>query len=435
MRLPDLEFHKLDPFSPSSFDMSANIPPTFDRLGNFPTEIRRIIFGYMIRNTIKSHLKPPGNSICSIQDDFQSQSLDTGAVRAHLITSPWVTLNKQYCAEYLEIFVREVELRTCFTRPRRAIEPLELREPRKVLQLISHRFSIAGPHAGIEISSKKLLSRINGICFSYQYPGLYFKRGFGTEERRQYPHKDFLKAPLRLLRQYHEDSNIPSNRLSIEISYGDPSCAFLACLAYLDPGMSDPHTVSFKAVQARIQVDNHDASVAVIDAELQVLREAVGDLAQRLRSRYSMRHELPLIQTLEDMLDLDITLLRFHHLRAIDQVTKFWKVPDGGREVNELAISLPPPEHPIWRSDQITSLLPDQSSDSDRDAGAILNDDDDEVELDESSPTVNHHEAVCMAIDHKEDDRDDPDVTSSIHPPPQTLLPLPGCCGLRCILM
>ncbi|KAH0286292.1 hypothetical protein M436DRAFT_68020 [Aureobasidium namibiae CBS 147.97] len=426
--------------------MSANTPPTFEPFGRLPSEIRSMIFSYMVRNTIKSHLKPHDNKICIIQDESQSQSLDTGAARAHLITSPWVTLNKQYCAEYLEVFVREAELRTCFSSQRRASPPrhsnsatypLELCEPEKVLRLISHRFNIAGPHAGIETSSKKLMSRINGVCFSYQWPGLYFRRGFGTIERRQYPDRDFLKAPLRLQRQYHEDSNIPSNRLSIEINYGDPSSAFLKCLEYLDPGMSDPHTISFKAVQARIQVDDHDTSVAAIEKELEILREAVGDLIEKLRSQYSMRHELELIRRLEDMIDRDIILLQFQHLRAVDQVTKFWKAPDGEREAIELAITLPPLHHPVWGCDLASLLFPHQPNDNDRGASAHISVvDDDEVELDNLSlPTSNHHETACVIIDNGKDNQDDPDGTTSIHPPPQAAPPLPSCCGLRCILM
>jgi hypothetical protein len=317
--------------------MSANTPPTFEPMNKLPTEIRSMIFAYMIQDLIVSHMEPPpGSSVNVLSDEFQAQGLDTGTARTHLISSPWL-LNKQYCAEYLQVFVAQTELRTRFTSRWRTINTkhlervtqlLELAELRKVLGLITHRFNIAGPYAGIETSSKLLLSRIKGICFSYHYHGSYFLRGDVNPESRRLPRNDFLTSPLRLLRYYHENYNIPSNRLSIHISYGEPSQAILKCLEHLEPGRTDSHKVSLRAMQAQIQVDDYDASVAAIDKELLVLHKAVGKITEELHVKFPAPHESYWILLFTLIINVDMLLLRYQHLSAIDQVTEFWKALD-----------------------------------------------------------------------------------------------------------
>lgn len=290
-----------------------------------------MIFTYMVRDTIKSHMKPPNYSMPNLwRNDFHTQGLDPFHAKQHPLSSPWVTLNKQYCAEYLRAFVDDTELRVRFTckwsRHFSASECADLGTPNDCLRLIANRFNIAGPYTGIQTTSAMLLLCIKGICFSYHYEGSYFERGFMRTERRKSPPRDFLTEPLRILRQYHEDCKIPSDKLSIHISYGEPGWNVLACLRVLDESFPPtPHrVVSLRPVQAQIQVNDYDASVATIDRELEVLKVAMGKLIQKPRVSFGDCGE---ILELEATTDRDMALLRRCHLRAIDQVTQFWKSP------------------------------------------------------------------------------------------------------------
>jgi hypothetical protein len=128
-------------------------------------------------------------------------------------------------------------------------ECARLDEPKDILRPITHHMNIAGPSAGIEASSKMLLSSIKGICFSYHYHPCYFERGFVKTERRRFPPKDFLKKPLEKLRQYHDDFDIPSNKLSININYGDPGWNVLASVNWTAAGLLELATSSSLSVQ------------------------------------------------------------------------------------------------------------------------------------------------------------------------------------------
>jgi hypothetical protein len=324
--------------------MSENTSPTFDFLDKFPTEIRDMIFGYMVHNAIESHKQQSCHGIPLVaRNEINTQGLSVDDAKSHLISSPWITLNKKYCAEYLQVFVREVNLTARFksywTRPQLGhtcgiTMPHRWTEPKVVLQLITHRFNLAGPYAGIDTRSQTLLSHIKSVCLSYRYWCSFFERGFGRTDDRQFPIDDFLTSPLKALRQCHEHYKIPAERLSIHISYGDPSLTILACLALLDGGRHS--VVSLSPVQAQIYVDNHDASVAAIDCELEVLRDAVGQIIEKMRIRYPQAHHLRLITRLKDLIDRDMGLLRHRHVEAIEKVTMFWKARDGGYKADEL---------------------------------------------------------------------------------------------------
>lgn len=326
--------------------MSANPLPTFEPFGRLPTEIRSIIFAYMIQDTIESHMKLSEYSNCVFRHQYQIQGLHASAATAHLTSSPWVTLNKQYCVEYLQVFVRNVELRERFTSPYRrwrastssysddVTEPKRLTALEKVLKLITQRFDIAGPYAGIETSSRMLVSRIRGVCLSYTYWRSYFERGFGKTERREFPCEGFLKGPLKCLRRLHEHYNIPSNKLSIKINYGDPSWTVLACLGLPNSSDAPKYVVSLRPVRAHIQVDDYNSSVVAIDKELEVLKKTLGEVIRDIRIAFPEPERLMDFLMLERMTNRDMELLRRDHLRAIDQITTFWEASGGGAEAD-----------------------------------------------------------------------------------------------------
>lgn len=121
--------------------MSTNAPPRFDLLNNLPREIRDMIFGYMVQNTLNRHVPQPNG--------FRIHTM-----RSHLITSPWFTPNKQHCVEYLKVFLRSAEMiaeirdpwvKTCQQDIDFAPHPIQLED---TLQLINRRFAIAARDTG-----------------------------------------------------------------------------------------------------------------------------------------------------------------------------------------------------------------------------------------------------------------------------------------------
>lgn len=137
------------------------------------------------------------------------------------------------------------------------------------------------------------------------------------------------------LRQYHEDFEIPSNKLSFNINYGDPGWNVLACIGELNqswPPQTRYVVVSLSPVQLRIQVNDYDASVASIDRELEILRVAMDKIIEKIYTRFSMSRSSVDIQELENMTNADMDSLRRAHLRATDEVTNFWKAQDDTSE-------------------------------------------------------------------------------------------------------
>jgi hypothetical protein len=265
-----------------------------------------MIFGYMISNIGED--QPVSCDAHGIPwptlSPWNSQGLSIIEAKSHLTNSPWILLNKVYRAEYLQVFVKEVRLSASFTcdwtRPysRSSFsdteEPPNLTEPNqvlKVLQLITHRFNITAPDAGLHASSTNLLSRIKSISLSYEYYGSFFERGFGKTDRRRFPCKGFLTSPLKLLRQYHDEYNIPAGRLSININYGDPTWTIMACINRMDfeRCVFGPF-FSLTPIEAAIHVNDHDASVTAIDKKLEILEDDVQSILEKLRIKYPGRH-------------------------------------------------------------------------------------------------------------------------------------------------
>jgi hypothetical protein len=331
--------------------MNPAASPTFRGLDELPTEVRDMIFGYMIENTIESHYQPIRHDLpWWTRNDSHTEGLDTINAKEYLSTSPFVKFDRQYCAEYLEIFVRNVELRAYFDRQwaggcsglvgRR--EPIKLEDARRgskgvaalkdSLQLISDRFDNAIPHAGFEGPSKTLLSQVKGICLSYHFKGSIFETGFYQPENRTFPPEDYLRRPMKLLRRYHEEYEIPCDRLSIHISYGNPSGAVLACQKFL--ARSPISVSSLTPVQAHIRMDNYRGSVVAIDRSLKATRKAVKKIIGKMRKDNPKWDEVVL--HLKQMFEEDMTYLRRRHLKAIGEVTKFWKAQDGWYDLDDM---------------------------------------------------------------------------------------------------
>ncbi|KAG9567103.1 hypothetical protein KCU71_g3386, partial [Aureobasidium melanogenum] len=321
--------------------MSANTPPRFDYLNQLPCEIREIIFGFMIRDTLEPYEQketPRPHTLGDPSDGFPLVGFDAFAMIAHLDTSPWVTLNKQYCVEYLKVLLKEVEIHVripnpCLDSSEQHTGSVQKRIDGILLQSIDKRFSIAASsQAGTESPKKSLWLHSKGVCSIYYYEYTFFERGFGKKEHRHFPPEDHLIKPVKLLRRCHEKYNIPADKLSIEIWYGDPSWPILACCEQLD---NLHHTVvSLRPLHAKIYVEDFATSIAVIAGEIDVLRRAFGKVVERMRERYW--HDLSHVLELQTMVEADMEWIREKHVRILLEVTNFWKARDGWYDWDEM---------------------------------------------------------------------------------------------------
>ncbi|KAG9842390.1 hypothetical protein KCU98_g8240, partial [Aureobasidium melanogenum] len=304
--------------------MDDTTHPRFDYLDRLPPEIRGMIFAFMVQNTIQTDFrKRQWNS---------APELEISDVKSHLISSAWVTLNKQYCIEYLKAFLREVELEGQITRSGKGSLGSDITELRDCLKLIKHRLEIAGRP---QVEDEALFPYIKGICLGYYFGLSIFERGFGKTERRHryFPAQYCFVKPVQQLRRYHEQYNIPSDKLSILVNYGDPTWTIQAFVHEQEGFQFDfqkhRSVTLLRPVQARIQLHNYNASVAAIDRELEVVKDTVDRAIKMLRLDYSDHRHLTDLATLEAIIQRDMMMLRRFHLDIIDEVTKFWKGLDG----------------------------------------------------------------------------------------------------------
>ena len=296
---------------------------TFEFLDELPAEIRSMIFEYMVQGTVQEH-----NLVLDIWD-----------VERHLDCSPWITLNKKYCAEYLRVFLKQVELRRNVTRITRC-NPTGPGAPTKIqmfdscLQTIDRRLKTATSQTDLKEPLKEFYVCMKGICLSYD--DTYFRHGYGWAQPMYQSIEYSIEDPLNQLRSYHDNYNIPANKISISISYGNPDMAFSA---FVERQLSHDETDDFKttlhSIKAKIWVADYDASVTAIDEALQSFRKA-------LDKRFEETHALfpkptPTygdVSTLERRIENETEKIRELHLMTIDKITKFWKARDGGYEAD-----------------------------------------------------------------------------------------------------
>lgn len=326
--------------------MSTNIPPGFDYLHHLPREIRAMIFRHVVQNALLSYKQqrpPPSRYVESLPDEFPPLGFAVWNMRQHLMTSPWATINTQYCIEYLNVLLEEIEIHEEIPDPW-TDRPQFCRESGQMLvihsiledtlQFINNRFGIAAIHTGIKAPKEALFPYIRGICLSCNYSGTFFERGFGKAERRHFPTQNCFVKPVEVLRRCHEEYNIPSNKLSMDIWYGDPSWSILACLQTLD---NLQHSItSLRPLHARIFVNDYDTSVAILDSETKILTDSVGKVINKMHARYPEPDQLAPILELENMFERDMVRLRRNHLRIITETTDFWKVKDGWYDLENM---------------------------------------------------------------------------------------------------
>jgi hypothetical protein len=192
--------------------MRKDTNTTFDLLGQLPPEIRSMIFGHMIQRTVRLEYPSRRSNLV----------LDIQRVNSHLKHSPWVTLNKQYCVEYLRVFLKQVELREqiekltglgkwarirdgkLLKRDRKAIKalgaPCQVQMLAGCLQTIDLRLRIATSQVNLKEPIKELSTFTRSICVFYY--DVIFRYGYGWAQHAYRPFN--ITRSLQQLRRHHE---------------------------------------------------------------------------------------------------------------------------------------------------------------------------------------------------------------------------------------
>ncbi|KAH0286290.1 hypothetical protein M436DRAFT_68018 [Aureobasidium namibiae CBS 147.97] len=287
-------------------------PPTFERLGQLPPEVRSMVFEYMIRHQSREH----------------DLVLNTHQVRCHLATSPWITRNKQYCAEYLRTFLKQVELRADISN-----EMWDLQAPKRgaiseinhCLKIIEARLRVCDTHFDPKDPTDGIGNYMRGLSLSlFSLDGVILDAGYNMAQEDLWFVERIITTPLEQMRRLHEKHNIPAHKLYVRIKYDKLGTAFAGFL-YRQQEPIDNYD-SLRPVQARIYVADHDASVASIDEGLRTTRRK---LVERLKETL---HRFPLpdprlgdMSTLETRIEEEMVKIRESHVMTSETITRLWK--------------------------------------------------------------------------------------------------------------
>lgn len=186
------------PTSQNSND--AQLSP-FDRL---PTEIRDMIFGYMIQNTLETDLL----------QYVEFPGYHSTLMRRHLLTSPWVVLNEKLCAEYLQMLLGKIELTGHLGKEGAVFHDC--------LGNINQRLLISMANVGSPRDA--VYPHIKGICLSTG-PSVFFRNLGSTLKFRYIWINRLIVRPLEQLRRHHDEHKIPVSKISIHLDHGSPFAA------------------------------------------------------------------------------------------------------------------------------------------------------------------------------------------------------------------
>lgn len=345
-----------------------NIPDTFDHLNELPPEVCGMIFEYMVQNTVDQQLRKR-------RDWESSTNLYISEVVSHLMSSPWVTLNKQYCPVYLGAFLRQVELEALIEFSRRPSRfysgPSNTAQLEKCLKFIKHQFKLVGSQSAFRrLATETPFEGIKAICLVASFALAIFGRALGKNKDRRHPHfpnKSHFVRPMKQLRRFHERYHVPADKLSLVVCYGDPTQKIMDFVEegrqeywFDDDLTSHPlQGLLLRPVRARIHLHDYNASIAAIDRELEVLKEAVDRTSKVLRDRYSDSGHLTDLETLVTSIEKDIIVLRRAHMEIVDHVTSYWKGQDGWYELDDMFRIAK-----AWAMDSETDRMPEHPTTS-----------------------------------------------------------------------
>jgi len=284
-------------------------PPTFERFGQLPPEIRSIVFEYMLRHQNWKH----------------DLVLNTWQVRCHLATSPWIIRNKQYCAEYLQVFLKQVELRADISN-----QICEEQVPRRgaishinhCLEVIEARLRVCDPLVDPKHPMNGVGAYMRGISLSLD--SAIFDSGYKMAEEDLWFIEHIMTTPLEQMRRLSKKHNIPAHKLYIHIIHDRLDTAFAGFLHRQREPIDKCE--SLRPVEAKICLADHNASVASIDKGLRTTRR---NLAKRLKEtlhRFSLPDPLlGDVSTLESRIEEELIRIREAHVMTSETITRLWK--------------------------------------------------------------------------------------------------------------
>jgi len=340
--------------------MSENSPPTtFRFMGQLPSEIRSTIFEHMVQHTLQEFQMERKRSNFlnepSISFPDAPRILQIGS---HLNESPWITLSKKYCAEYLREFLKQVQLgediaywlqyrmrRRHTTQAKAQGDVAMVRRARSAekamermhtletcLQTIDYRLRIATFQVDLKKPFEKLSTFVTGVY------GFYHSTQFG-EHHSIWPRPidRCMTKPLKQLRRLHEKYNIPPSKISLHVSYDSPSPWFAAYASRQDRHYNRDFADSLPSVNPRIWVGDFDASVASLNQEIRALRGPLEEKLQEARVRYPTPQPISdSVGALRTSIERDITAIRRLHLKTIYDVMKFWRAHEGWYDLGDM---------------------------------------------------------------------------------------------------
>ena len=284
-------------------------PPTFERLDQLPPEIRSMIFEYMIRHQSRKH----------------DLVFSPCQVRCHLATSPWITRNKQYCAEYLRTFLKQIELRgdisneICWESvPKRgAISHIN-----NCLEVIEARLRVCDPLIDPKDHTNGIGTYMRGMSLSLD--GSIFDPGYNMTEEDSWFIEHIITTPLEQMRRLSKKHNIPAHKLYIHIIYDRLDTAFAGFLHRQRQPVDNYE--SLRPVEAKICLADHDLSVASIDEGLRTTRRKLAKRLKETLHLFSLPDpQLGDVSTLESRIEEEMVKIREAHVMISETITRLWK--------------------------------------------------------------------------------------------------------------
>lgn len=333
-------------------NMSENTPPSsFRFMDQLPSEIRSKIFEHMIQHILQTFQTERKKSnflkMPSVSFPDEPRILQ---IRCHLDESPWITLSKKYCSEYLREFLKQVQLgedlqywielkirrRDVFRAKgdvvmlRRVEEMKRMHSLGSCLQTIDYRLRTATFQSDFRKPFERLSAFMSGVY-------VFYHSSLFEEDRWRRTIEHFMAEPLKQLRRLHEKYDIPPNKISLHISYGSPSPRFAAYASRQDRHYNRDFAESLPEVQPRIWVADFDASVASLNQEIRLLRGPLKEKLQEARHRYPTPSPASdSVGALRAKIERDIMAIRRLHMRTIFDVMKFWRAHDGWYELDNM---------------------------------------------------------------------------------------------------
>ncbi|KAH0348419.1 hypothetical protein KCU81_g3257, partial [Aureobasidium melanogenum] len=273
----------------------------------FPREIRNIIYSSMVPSLMVHGLKPA--------------TIDRCVVRK-LVQTPILATSKQLCVEFLEVFMREVNLEESDEHHHSDNKRAECLE--ELLAFVKTRINIRSER------NNSLGLKLNWSYFFLDAAGLLAR--FKAQQTKQLPRK------LQRLWDIHEKFGVPSDKIYINIDYHDPKCWIdVAVTSKPHPFPDLPETFwhhEFEHASARVTLSDKSASMqAMADMDAKMRSQMSAYKASKLHQFRTLCNTEKDLQLMEENLDWILGGLEQHPLAGLlklhssmsEMAINFWK--------------------------------------------------------------------------------------------------------------